>query len=99
MDMRTKTGSASKVVGGENILSPEQLAAYLGIKRTFAYQLLSQKRIPSFTIGKLRRVRKADVDRYVEERRRVTRKALGALCARGRRINRRMKHVIEDATP
>ena len=57
---------------GENappeLMSPEQLAEYLGIGRTFAYQLLAQKRIPSFTIGKLRRVRKADVDRYIEER-------------------------------
>jgi excisionase family DNA binding protein len=54
--------------GGEALLSPEQLAEYLGIGRTFAYQLLAKKRIPSFTIGKLRRVRKSDVDRYVEER-------------------------------
>jgi excisionase family DNA binding protein len=53
--------------GGDKILSPEQLAAYLGIGRTLAYQILAQKRIPSFTIGKLRRVRKSDVDRYVEE--------------------------------
>ena len=53
---------------GEVLLSPEQLANYLGIGRTFAYQLLAQKYIPSFTIGKLRRVRKADVDRYIEER-------------------------------
>ena len=50
------------------LMSPEQLADYLGIGRTFAYQLLAQKRIPSFTLGKLRRVRKADVDRYIEER-------------------------------
>jgi len=50
------------------LMSPEQLAEYLGIGRTFAYQLLGQKRIPSFTIGKLRRVRKADVDRYIEHR-------------------------------
>ena len=50
------------------LMSPEQLADYLGIGRTFAYQLLAQKRIPSFTIGKLRRVRKADVDRYIEHR-------------------------------
>ena len=48
--------------------SLEQLAEYLGIGGTFAYQLLAQKRIPSFTIRKLRRVRKADVDRYIEHR-------------------------------
>jgi excisionase family DNA binding protein len=50
------------------LMSPEQLAEYLGIGRTFAYQLLAQKRIPSFTIDKLRRIRKADVDRYIEHR-------------------------------
>lgn len=32
-----------------------------------AYQILAQRRIPSVTIGKLRRVRKVGVDRYVEE--------------------------------
>ena len=66
--MKTKKGSTLDEGRGEVLLSPEQLAAYLGIGRTFAYQLLAQKRIPSFTIGKLRRVRKADVDRFIEER-------------------------------
>jgi len=69
-DVRTTTMSGSNLdaKGEDTILSPEQLAAYLGIGRTMAYQILAQKRIPSFTIGKLRRVRRADVDRYVEER-------------------------------
>ena len=66
--MDIKTRKRSSLQGSEKLLSPEQLAQYLGIKRTFTYQLLAEKRIPSFTIGKLRRVRKADVDRYVEER-------------------------------
>ena len=48
------------------LLSPEQLAAHLGIGRTFAYQLIREKRIPSLKIGRLRRVRRADVDRYIE---------------------------------
>lgn len=67
--MKTGTEKGSGPSGdGENvILSPEQLAAYLGIGRTLTYQILAQKRIPSFTIGKLRRVRRVDVDRYVEE--------------------------------
>jgi excisionase family DNA binding protein len=68
MAVRTTKRSRSLEGRGETLLSPEQLAEYLGIGRTFAYQLLAKKRIPSFTIGKLRRVRKADVDRYVEER-------------------------------
>jgi excisionase family DNA binding protein len=67
MTISTKEGSNTRE-RGDDLLSPEQLAAHLGIGRTMAYQILAQKRIPSFTIGKLRRVRKVDVDRYVEER-------------------------------
>ena len=67
MRTTTKRGPNPGAGGEEAILSPEQLAAYLGIGRTLAYQILAQKRIPSFTIGKLRRVRRSDVDRYVEE--------------------------------
>ncbi len=68
MTISTKKGSNTSGREGNDLLSPEQLAAHLGIGRTMAYQILAQKRIPSFTIGKLRRVRKVDVDRYVEER-------------------------------
>jgi excisionase family DNA binding protein len=68
MDLSTKKGSGFDNDGGERLLSPQQLADHLGIGRTLAYEILAQKRIPSFTIGKLRRVRRADVDRYVEER-------------------------------
>jgi excisionase family DNA binding protein len=68
MTVRTTKGTRSIERGSEALLSPEQLAEYLGIGRTLAYQLLAKKRIPSFTIGKLRRVRKTVVDRYVEER-------------------------------
>jgi excisionase family DNA binding protein len=64
---RTEKGAGPSEDGEDAILSPEQLAAYLGIGRTLTYQILAQKRIPSFTIGKLRRVRRVDVDRYVEE--------------------------------
>ena len=51
------------------LLSPEQLADYLGCGRTFAYELLAgpNPAIPSFKIGRLRRVRRVDVDRYVEQ--------------------------------
>jgi excisionase family DNA binding protein len=68
MDTKTRHVTSPKVNGDEQLFSPEQLADYLGIGRTFAYQLLAQKRIPSFTIGKLRRIRKTDVDRYIEHR-------------------------------
>ena len=48
-------------------LSPEELADLLKCKRTFAYSILSRGLIPSFKIGRLRRVRRVDVDRFVRE--------------------------------
>jgi excisionase family DNA binding protein len=68
MAISTEKGSNSRGREEGDLLSPEQLAKHLGVGRTMAYQILAQRRIPSFTIGKLRRVRKVDVDRYVEER-------------------------------
>ena len=50
------------------LLSPEQLADYLGCGRTYVYGLLARREIPSLKLGKLRRVRRVDVDRFVEER-------------------------------
>jgi excisionase family DNA binding protein len=67
MTISTRKGPETRTSARDELLSPEQLAAHLGIGRTLTYQILAQKRIPSFTIGKLRRVRRVDVDRYVEE--------------------------------
>ncbi len=50
------------------ILSPEELADLLGCSRTFAYKLLAEKAIPSFKVGKLRRVRLSDARDFVERR-------------------------------
>ena len=50
------------------LLSPEQLADYLGCGRTYAYGLLAKGAIPSFKLGKLRRARRVDVDRFIERR-------------------------------
>jgi excisionase family DNA binding protein len=49
------------------VLSPEQLADYLGCGRTTASQLLREERIPSFKVGRLRRIRATDVDRFVAQ--------------------------------
>jgi len=50
------------------LLSLDGLAEYLSCSRTFAAKLISDGTIPSFTIGTLRRVRKRDVDAYIEAR-------------------------------
>jgi excisionase family DNA binding protein len=51
------------------LLSPEQLAEHLGCGRTYAYSLLAgpNPSICSFKIGRLRRIRRVDVDRYIAE--------------------------------
>jgi excisionase family DNA binding protein len=56
------------------LLSPEQLAGHLGCGRTYAYALLAgpNPAIRSFKIGRLRRIRRADVEAFVAERLRDT---------------------------
>jgi excisionase family DNA binding protein len=50
----------------EYMMSPEELAQFLGLGRTYTYQLLKSKAIPSARIGRLRRIRRADAERFVE---------------------------------
>ena len=50
------------------LLSPEEMAEALGCGRTYAYQLLSRGVVPSFKLGKLRKVRRRDVELFIEER-------------------------------
>ena len=55
-------------VRAKETLSPEEMAIVLGCGRTTAYRLLKDSEVPSFTIGRLRRVRRADVERYIAGR-------------------------------
>jgi len=69
VDVRTKEKPNSLDVGaGAKLFTPEEVAAYLGIGRTYAYALLRAGLIPSLKIGKLRRIRQADVDLFIEKR-------------------------------
>jgi excisionase family DNA binding protein len=52
----------------EYLMSPEELRRFLRVGRTLAYRLLSEGEIPSVRLGRLVRVRRSDVDRYVESR-------------------------------
>ena len=49
-------------------MSPEELAKFLGLGRTRTYEILSAGIIPSVRIGRLRKIRRTDVDRFVESR-------------------------------
>jgi excisionase family DNA binding protein len=48
------------------MLSPEELAIYLGCGRTYAYGLVADGSIPSVKLGRLRRVRRVDADAFIE---------------------------------
>jgi len=53
----------------EEWITPEQLREWLGIGKTKCYEMLSRSEIPSYRIGKLRRIRRSDVERWLENQR------------------------------
>lgn len=56
-----------------DLMTVPELASYLGVGRTVAYRL-AREELPSFRLGrKLVRVRRADVDRWLDERATVAR--------------------------
>lgn len=50
------------------VLGVEDAARYIGCRRTHMFQLIREGLVPSFKLGRLRRIRVADLDRFVEER-------------------------------
>jgi excisionase family DNA binding protein len=65
---KTKPLPSPQEVRVKETLSPEDVAVLVGCKRTTAYKLLADGSIPSYSVGRLRRVRRADVERFIEER-------------------------------
>lgn len=61
----TTTTPTSPFPAGALALSPEQVAAALGVPRTKVYQLLASKRIMSCKIGKYRRIPIAEVEAFL----------------------------------
>lgn len=49
-----------------DFISAEELGRWLMLGRTRTWELLAGGEIPSYKIGRLRRIRKADVERYLE---------------------------------
>jgi excisionase family DNA binding protein len=52
----------------KRLLSADELARELGVGRTTAYSLLWSGTIPSMKVGRLRKVRRSDVDAFIEAR-------------------------------
>jgi excisionase family DNA binding protein len=52
----------------EYLMGVEELAKFLGIGRTYTYRLLAEGEIPCARIGRLRKVRRTDAEKFVEAR-------------------------------
>jgi excisionase family DNA binding protein len=65
---KTKPLPSPEEVRAKETLSPEDVAVLVGCKRTTAYKLLADGSIASYTVGRLRRARRADVERSIEQR-------------------------------
>lgn len=48
------------------VFTPEEAAVYLGVKRSFLYELMADGRLPSFKIGRLRRIRRDDAEMFLD---------------------------------
>jgi excisionase family DNA binding protein len=52
----------------KRLLSADELARELGVGRTTAYTILWSRAIPSMKLGRLRKVRREDLEAYLAER-------------------------------
>ena len=60
--------SSSQTEETKRLLSADELARELGVGRTTAYALLWSGRILSLKIGRLRKVRREDVEAFIDAR-------------------------------
>ena len=60
--------SSPQTEENKRLLSADELARELGVGRTTAYSLLWSGTIPSMKVGRLRKVRRGDVEAFIEER-------------------------------
>jgi excisionase family DNA binding protein len=55
-------------MGSEHrFISPQELQELLGCGRTFIYELLARGELPSYKIGKLRRIKLSDLELWLED--------------------------------
>jgi excisionase family DNA binding protein len=48
-------------------ISPGELQELIGCGRTYCYAILARSEIPSYKVGRLRRIKLADVVRWLED--------------------------------
>lgn len=54
---------------GKEWYSPDELWRWLGLGRTKIYELLQSGEIPSYKIGRIRRIRRVDIETWLERNR------------------------------
>jgi putative molybdopterin biosynthesis protein len=64
----TKTRPADTAAADE-LLTVEQVQELLKVGRTFAYALVRSGQLPSYRVGRLLRIRRRDVEHWLESRR------------------------------
>jgi putative molybdopterin biosynthesis protein len=57
------------VTSGEDLLTVEQVQNILQTGRTFTYSLIRSGELPSYRVGRLLRIRRRDVERWLEDNR------------------------------
>jgi excisionase family DNA binding protein len=67
LDERPRRSATPSASSGD-LLSVEQAAAYLNITDHFVRRLIRERRIPFLKVGRLVRLRRADIDTYLAAR-------------------------------
>jgi len=60
--------TAGTVDAGRDIMTAEEVAAYLHISRTYVFTLIKQDRLPHIRLGRRLLFRRDTLDRYLQER-------------------------------
>ena len=60
-------GKAIRSTSAEELLTVEQVQQLLKVGRTFAYSLIRSGELPSYRVGRLVRVRRRDVEHWLED--------------------------------
>jgi putative molybdopterin biosynthesis protein len=66
---RTNTETEASTTVAEELLTVEQVQELLKVGRTFAYSLVRSGELPSYRIGRLLRIRRRDVEQWLESQR------------------------------
>jgi excisionase family DNA binding protein len=65
--MDVNLSNRSTTFNSERLLKPNEVADFLSISRSFAYQLLQAGAIPVVRLGKTCRVRPQDLEAFIEQ--------------------------------